>query len=179
LSDSGYIDWHSLTRARPWLETRKGQTYVYAFWSVDYGSSNVDRGVSLLKRDDRHPDWFLYAEQADHVLTAYCHPNTLVSKNFMDVFDSSLSARPLLASILLGTANAAYVSLDEKQHWNCSVDDLSRRGKRLVKDLDLLYLRAPTLVTFVDLVTDEQDGPPSPLVDTATVGEGLGGHPPE
>lgn len=108
-SGVGYIDWHRLSRSEQHAEIADGrQTYVYAYWLVDYGRAVRDQGVSLLKREDSHPDWFIHAENADHVLAAYCHPRTVVSPQFSTVYDDNLAARPLLAAMLLGTSDRFY-----------------------------------------------------------------------
>lgn len=163
MGQTGYIDWHKLTAGRDWAEVKDTRhTYVYAFWPVDYGRSDVDHGVTLLKNEDLHPDWFVHAEEADSVLAAYCRPQTIVSPSFADVFDVNLAARPLLAAALLGTSSTRYVSADGRRAWWCTSDDLTRRGKKLLKDLNQLYLRTPVVVTFVDGPTDGNTGPRDP-----------------
>jgi len=158
---SGYVDWFRLDRTLPWIRQRQGlRTSVFAFWTVDYGTSEIDHGVSLVKAEGRHPDWFLHAETADHVLTAYPHPKSMVSPNFKAVFDNSLVAKPLLGAVLIGTADGVYRSLD--RWWWAGPDDLTWRGKRLMKHLNRLYERDGTLVTFVEGVTDEDNGPRDP-----------------
>lgn len=158
---SGYVDWHRLDRTLPWIRQRTGpRTYVFAFWLVDYSLNNRDHGVTLIKDEGRHPDWFLHAETADHVLAAYPPIRSVVSPNHRGVFDNGLAARPLLASVLLGTADATYHSNDRM--WWASVDDLTWRGKRLVKQLNRLYERDAELVTFVEGAADEKNGPRDP-----------------
>lgn len=159
---SGYVDWHRLDRTLPWVRQRHGpRTYVIAFWTVDYGGATRDHGVRLMKDEGRHPDWFLHAESADHVLAAYPHPTSLVGPNFNAVFDKGLlESQPLLASVLLGTADAAYSTLDRM--WWARPGDLTRRGKKLMKDLNRLYERDGTLITFIENATDENIGPRDP-----------------
>lgn len=158
---SGYVDWHRLDHTLPWIRYRQGiRTYVFAFWTVHYAGSAPDHGLQLMKDEGRHPDWFLYAETVDHVLAAYPHPKSVISPNFRTVFDNGLQARPLLASVLLGTADAVYRSLDRT--WWASVEDLTWRGKRLVKQLNRLYERECSLITFVENATDERSGPRDP-----------------
>lgn len=148
MGNTGYIDWHRLDRTVPWARhSDDHHSYVYAFWTVDYGRSDRDHGVTVLKQEDRHPDWYLHAESADHVLGAYAPPCTMVSPNFTAVFDNKLSARPLLASMLLGTADAVYHTPNGM--WWADEHDLTRRGKRLLRTVDTLYERPAVLVTFV------------------------------
>ncbi len=155
---SGYIDWHRLDCSLPWVRHRLGeQTFVYAFWLVDYGRSQRDRGVTVLKDDGAHPDWYLHAEVADRVLTAYAPPRSTGSPNVLSVFDQSLTAKPLLAAALLGSADAVYKRNDG--YWWAAKDDLTRRGRKLLKDLDRLYEREAHLITFIDKLTDESVGP--------------------
>lgn len=160
MGSSGYIDWHRLDRTMGWVKHRAGQhTYVYAFWLVDFGRNDRDRGVSLLK-DGTHPDWFIHAETADHLLGAYANPTVSVSPNFTRVFDNHLSSRPLLASLLLGTADSIYKTTSEQDRlWWAAKDDLTRPGKRLLKDMNKLYERDAHLITFIDTPTDERVGP--------------------
>lgn len=144
----------------PWVRRRAGSyTYVYAFWLVEFGSSDVDHGVSLLKPQGSHPDWFIHAKTADHVLDAYTNPKTLVSPNFADVFSNQLKARPLLGSLLLGCTDTAYQNGGAGAVWWCAREDLTFRGRQVIKQLDRLYERSSILVTFVDWATDENDGP--------------------
>lgn len=147
----------------PWVKVNGQQhTYVYAFWLVDYGTASKDHGVSLLKTSDRHPDWFVHAETADRVLAAYTTPSTWVSPNVRDVFDNHLSASPLLAAVLLGTADVMYMTNSEGRLWWCDRGDLSWSGKRLLRRLDRLYERRAVLVTFLDRPTDENSSPRDP-----------------
>lgn len=154
------MNWHKLDRMLPWVRRGSGSaTYVYAFWLVDFGRKSGDDGVALLKPRDAHPDWFLHARTADHVLDAYTNPKTLVSPNFAEVFSNQLKASPLLGSLLLGTADTAYQNGGAGQMWWCSHDDLTFRGRQVIKQLDQLYERQSRLVTFVDWATDENGGP--------------------
>lgn len=165
MGHTGYIDWHHLIAGRTYNSVSDGRhTYVYAFWLVDYGRHQDDHGVTLLKDENLHPDWFIHAEKADHVLAAYCAPQTMVSPSFSDVFEAGLAARPLLASALLGTSSVHYMSANGRHAWWCMPQDLTRRGKKLIKDLTQLYLRDPVIVTFVDAPTDENSGPRDPSI---------------
>ncbi len=158
---SGYIDWHRLDNTMPWVRQRTGQhTYVYAYWLVDYGRTTRDRGVSILKGENLHPDWFIHARTADHVLDAYAPPSAVVSPNFTSVFRNKLRAEPLLAAALLGNADAVYHN--NGQMWWAATDDLTRRGKRLLKAMNQLYERDAVLITFIDMPSDEKDGPRDP-----------------
>lgn len=149
MGSSGYIDWRRLDSSLPWIAYRQGyHTYVFAFWLVDYGHNDLDHGITMLKAEDKHTDWFLHAGTADHVLAAYPHPTSLMSPNFHHVFDEGLSARPLLGSLLLGTADACYRTLDRM--WWAGDKDLTRRGRRQLKNLERLYERPAVLVTFVE-----------------------------
>lgn len=172
LSDSGYIDWHKLSRHPQWTPGADGQTFVYAFWLVDYGRAARDHGVTLLKDEGRHPDWFVHADRADQVLAAYCQGSPIVSHNFGDVFDHAMFARPLLASVLLGTLDGTLRDGPDR-YWTCEPQHLDRRGQRLVKDLSMLYLRQPHIVTFID-VKPMKDNDPGVSEDTATVGAAPG-----
>jgi hypothetical protein len=161
VSDSGIIDWGRLDRLLPWVKYQHGYaTYVYAFWLVDYGRNERDHGVALLKAEGRHPDWYLHAETADHVLAAYAPPKAFVSPNFEKVFGDKLQAKPLLGSLLLGTNNACYKRMDQ-MWWACEAD-LTYKGRRLLRRLDHLFERRHILVTFVEGPTDEASGPRGP-----------------
>lgn len=173
MGHSGYIDWHAVSRKKPGAHTSAGQSYVYAFWLVDYGRASADEGVRLLKGEDRHPDWFLHAENADGVLAARARTGTLLDTAGWDKVFGAPMSRPLLASVLLGTANRVHHEDATSAFWQCTEADLTWRGKRLVKEMTLLYLRAPVLVTFLDPAADEDDGP-EVVAGQATVGEGLG-----
>lgn len=163
MGDSGIIDWERLDRTLPWVKQRQGHsTFVYAFWLADYGRATRDHGVSLLKAEGRHPDWYVHAESADHVLVAYTPPKSSVSPNFMQVFADKLSSKPLLGSLLLGTVDACYKRLDQ-MWWACEAD-LTGQGRRLLRKLDHLYERRHILVTFVEGPTDEQSGPRDPAI---------------
>lgn len=160
MGSSGYVNWHKLDRMLPWVRHRAGShTYVYAFWMVDYAGSDEDTGVQIFKKGGQHPDWFIHATTADHVLDAYPHPKTLVSPNFEEVFTSHLKARPLLGSLLLGSTDTAYQNGGVGQMWWCAAEDLNFRGRQVLKQLDRLYERPAILVTFVDWATDENGGP--------------------
>jgi hypothetical protein len=164
VSNSGIIDWDRLDRSLPWIKYRTGySTSVFAFWLADYGRSRRDHGVTLLKAQDRHPDWFLHAETADHVLAAYPPPKSSISPNYSQVFGVGLQAKPLLASMLLGTADAYYQMRDRM--WWADHHDLTRRGRRLITNLDHLYERCSVLVTFVEgkSPSDETSGPRGPV----------------
>lgn len=156
---SGHVNWSRLDRTHPWIRNQDRHTSVYAFWPVDYRHPRRDHGVGLFKAQDRHPDWFLHAETADHVLTAYVRPTMVVSPNLTEVFDDDLVARPLLASVLLGTANAVYRTHEELMWW-CAVEDLTLKGRLLVTQLSHLYERDPVLVTLVDGASDEEQRSP-------------------
>lgn len=161
MGSSGYIDWHRLDTTIPWVRCRTGEhTYVYAFWLADYGRNPTDHGVSLLKGEAEHPDWFVHASTGDHVLTAYTPPGTIVSPNAGLVFAGHGAARPLLAGVMLGSVDCIYRTTGGM--WWASEDDLTRRGKRLLKNLNELYLREPVLVTFVDAATDGNGGSRDP-----------------
>lgn len=163
MGSSGYVDWHRLDVMLPWARIDDEQhTYVYAFWLVDYGTANRDHGVGLLKSEGRHPDWFLHADTADHVLAAYTTPTTWISPNFRQVFDNQLSAAPLIAAVLLGTADTMYQTSYDGRLWWCDRGDLTWGGKRLLRRLDRLYERTAILVTFLDRPTDENSSPRDP-----------------
>lgn len=164
LGSSGYVDWHRLDRTLPWIKVNNHHhTYVYAFWLVDYRQPVDDHGVDLLKPEGKqHPDWFVHADTADRVLAAYTTPDTIVSPNFTQVFATDLSSRPLLASMLFGTADAMYMRGSAGQAWWCDPTDLTWRGKLLLKQMDRLYERPSVLVTFLDKPTDENTGPRDP-----------------
>lgn len=164
MSDSGIVDWGRLDRMLPWIKYRTGQsTSVFAFWLADYGRSRRDHGVTLLKDEGRHPDWFLHSETADHVLAAYPPPKAAISPNYAQVFGDRLHAKPLVAAMLLGTTDACY-QMRERMWW-ASHDDLTRKGRRLIRALDDLYERPSVLVTFVEGLTDETSGPRGPVSD--------------
>lgn len=164
MSDSGIIDWNRLDRLLPWIKYRTGySTSVFAFWLADYGRSRRDHGVTVLKPEGRHPDWFLHSETADHVLDAYPPPKSSISPNYTQVFGDKLHAKPLLAAMLIGTTDAYYQQ--RERIWWASHDDLTRKGRRLIRKLDGLYERPSVLITFVDGPTDESSGPRGPLAD--------------
>lgn len=149
MGNSGIIDWTRLDRLPSWTHRADGQfTFVFAFWLVDYGRSNHDDGVAVLKPGSEHPDWFLHAENADHVLAAYYPPKASVSPNYGMVFGDKLQTRPLLGSLLLATTDGVYERNGEM--WWAGTADLTFRGRRLVKKLDRLYERPHHLVTFVE-----------------------------
>lgn len=161
MGDSGIIDWQRLDRMLPWIKYgQEHATFVYAFWLADYGRTTRDHGVTLLKTEGRHPDWYLHAETADHVLVAYTPPKSSVSPNFTQVFADKLSSKPLLGSLLLGTNDACYKRMDQ-MWWACEAD-LTSKGRRLIRRLDRLYERRHILVTFVEGPTDEQSGSRDP-----------------
>lgn len=150
MNHSGYVDWHTVMRTSPWVPCSEGQTFVYAFWLVDYGRNRRDHGVALLKPEGAHPDWFLHAERADHLLTAYLPEFCPASPSASEVFDARGLAKPMIGSILLGTASVIYASPSRSAFWSCQPEHLERRGQRIVKDLTTLYMREPLIVTFVD-----------------------------
>lgn len=157
MGSSGLINWHRLDNTLPWVRWRQGErTSVFAFWLVDYGSASKDHGVALLKAEDRHPDWFLHAETADHVLAAYPPPKAAVSPNHHAVFEG-FQSRPLIGSLLLGSIDACYRRMERM--WWASEDDLTWRGKRLLKKLNQLYEREAILVTFVENPADDSGSP--------------------
>lgn len=161
VGDSGIIDWQRLDRTITWIKDRQCQaTFVYAFWLFDYGRNARDHGVSLLKAEDKHPDWFVHAETADKILDAHTSPKSSISPNFLSVFPDALSSRPLLGSLLLGSNDSCYKRQDE-MWWACE-SDLTRGGRSLLKKLDHLYERRHILVTFVESPTDEASGPRDP-----------------
>lgn len=178
MGHTGYIDWHRLARTRPWTDTGEGNTFIYAFWLADYGRSEQDHGVNLLKGEGEHPDWFLYSDAADRLLFSVGVDELIVSPNITDVYDSHLTSRPLIASILLGTAKATYASADRTAYWWASVRDLTRPGKRLVKEISMLYLRPPVIITFLETKPMRQMVPEA-TGDTATVNGVSGQHLPE
>lgn len=161
MGNTGYVDWHRLTRTQqPWTASAAGHTSVFVFFPVDYGRNNRDHGVSLLKNEGLHPDWFVHAERGDQVLDAYCQPDTMVSPNYQAIFSDDHASKPLLAGILLGTSDREYIS--NEYRWHCTKSHLTRAGKKLIKELTGLYLREPAIITFVDKVTDEDSGPRDP-----------------
>lgn len=152
MGHTGYIDWNRLSRT--FTDTRYGNTFVCAYWLVDYGRNQHDHGVSLLKGEGSHPDWFINAERADLTLRASVGLSITASPNVTEVFDtdqfdSSWTAKPLLASVLLGNADTTYVK--DGHYWWCAMQDLTRPGRRMVKDLSMLYLRPPVIVSFLGL----------------------------
>lgn len=173
---TGYIDWHRLGRTRPWTDTRQGNTFVYAYWTADHGYSEHDRGVGLLKPRAQHPDWFLYAEQADKILFSALPDGLVASPNLTQVYDTHLTARPLLGSILLGTVQTTYAYPDQSAYWWASGNDLTRPGRRLLKQLSMLYLRPPIIVTFLEIKPMKQVVPGA-AGDKATSPEAPGHDP--
>lgn len=171
---TGYIDWQRLARTRTW-SAAGGNTFVYAFWLADYGRNTSDHGVGLLKGEGAHPDWFLYADNADKVLFSVLPDGLELSPNAVEVFDTTLTSAPIVASTLLGSAASTYVS-SANQYWWAAHNDLTRAGKRLVKELSMLYLRAPVLVTFLEIQPMRQVVP-GVSGDTATVTETPGQQP--
>lgn len=161
---SGFLDWHRLERTHPWTVDAEHHTSVFAFWCADYSTPQYDLGLRILKRGDgQHPDWFIHSDTADNVLAAYIPANALVSPNFRTVFHDGAYARPLLGAVLLGTSDATFRSGDSM--WWASFDDLTRRGKRLVADLNRLWERRAFLITFVDRTSDEDGVPEAPSTD--------------
>lgn len=176
--DSGHVDWASLVvpAASPWVNTGEGSTFVYAFVPVDYGSSgDTDAGISLLKPYGRHPDWFVHAERADMVLSGRVPPSVSVSANHRQVMAEDLTTEPLLAAILIGTSDAVYALPDRTTYWSCSPAGLTRRGRRMIKDLATLYLREPVLLTFLDL-RPMKESAPGTVRGQATVSTAPGRH---
>lgn len=172
VGSSGYIDWHRLDHTLPWVRHPQDyHTYVFAFWLVDYGRSTHDQGITLLKAEGGHTDWFLHADTADQVLAAYPHPRTLMSPNWHHVLDrEGLAARPLLGSVLLGSIDACYRTMDKM--WWADKNDLTWRGRRLLRQLDHLYERPAVLMTFIEgkatsdpafRASDENNNPRGPV----------------
>jgi hypothetical protein len=176
---TGYIDWHRLARTKPWTDTGEGHSFVFAFWLADYGHTNHDHGLGLLKGEGSHPDWFLYAETADRMLFSVGVDDLIVSPNITEVYDTHMTSRPLIASILLGTAKATYAAPDRTAYWWCSVRDLTRPGKRLVKEISMLYLRPPVIITFLEMNKPMKQVVPGTTGDTATVNGVPGQQPSE
>ncbi len=145
---SGYVDWHRLHRTKPWQSTSRGSTCVWAFWLADYGRSEHDHGVGVLKAPNRHPDWFINSTLADEMLFSVLHAHVLLSPNAEGVFEPNFAvSRSLLGAALLGTADTTYASRDDGRFWWCSSRDLTRRGRRLLDAMSTLYLRDPVIVT--------------------------------
>lgn len=159
--DSGYVDWASLNAPlAPWQDTGEGESFVYAFVLADDDSHWIeDAGVGVLKPSGSHPDWFVHADKADMVLTGQCPPTVSVSANYQQVLGDNFKTRPLLASLCLGTSDAVYATADRSKYWSCDQGDLTRRGRRLFKDMATLYLREPILLTFLDLRPMESAAP--------------------
>lgn len=179
MGHTGYIDWHRLARTKPWIDTEEGRSFVFAFWLADYGRTDKDHGLGLLKGEGSHPDWFLYADTADRMLFSVGVDDLIVSPNITEVYDTHLTSRPLIASILLGTAQATYAAPDHSAYWWASVRDLTRPGKRLVKEISMLYLRPPVIITFLELNQPISQMVPEATGDTATVTGVSGQHLPE
>ncbi len=159
MTHSGYIDWHRISKLG--VEVRQGTTFVYAYWLVDFDRSTRDHGVTLLKDEDEHPDWFIHADPADSLLYSVLDSNLIASPNAEQVYGvdgSTVYARPLLGSVCLGSASTTYRHRDGL-YWWCAVDDLTRQGRRLIKELSMLYLRQPVIVTFMSLDPMGQAGP--------------------
>lgn len=147
MSHSGYIDWHRISRHG--TDTRQGSTVVFAYWLVDYTTNIADDGVTVLKHEGEHPDWFLHADHADQLVFSVGVDELIPSPNVGEVYDTHLTSRPLLATVCLGTAAATYQAPDG-DYWWCALGDLTRAGRRVVKELSMLYLRSPVIVTFMD-----------------------------
>jgi hypothetical protein len=170
MGESGYINWDMIAALPHWQPRREGQTYVYAFWLVDFDQSPNDDGIALLKRDG-HPDWFLHADTADRLLSGSCPPGVMVSENYSAVFDEiggRFRLKPLVASVLLGTSDVVYATADRSEYWTCGYWHLARRGKRIVRDLTMLYLRAVHIVTFLNM-DPMNESTPEAAVGQATV----------
>lgn len=153
MNRTGHIDWLSLHRE---YTTRFDlHTYVYAYWLADTEHSNAgDAGLSILKQRGDHPDWFVNAARAEQHLGAAVDQNVrMVSPSYYDVFDHNRLAVPLLAGVLLGTANFTL------EGWFCGRDDLTRAGQQVMRKLDGLFLRPGVLVTFQQAPADESGGP--------------------
>jgi hypothetical protein len=169
VGDSGYIDWHRMHHQLQ--DTALGSTFVYAFWLADYGYNTQDHGLRLVKPRGAHPDPFIYAPGADEVLFSVSHDSWSVSPNLAQVYDTHLTSRPALASVCLGTSSSLYAR--DGEYWWAARGDLTRSGRRVIKDLSHLYGRTPVLLTY--LVFRPID-PPFPGVtgDSATVAEAPG-----
>lgn len=149
MSESGYIDWHRLCQS--WQDTGEGSTFVYAFWLSDHRLSGPDPGLTILKKQGAHPDWFIHADSADCVLYSVCRRDWVVSPNLTEIYDTHLTSRPALASVCLGTTDAVYADASRTSYWWCGYDDLIRPGKKLIRQLSTLYLRPPVILTYLSL----------------------------
>lgn len=174
VAHTGYIDWRRMTQSGLWINTAQGTTFVYAFWLADYPDPPArEAGLSLLRADDAHPDWFCAGPRVDQILHADVHPKDVVSPNLGEVFENGLYSRPLLAALCLGSASATYASADVTRYWWAHPDDLVRKGTQLVKDANTLYGRKPVIVTFLDFAPIGQVVPGA-LSGTATVAKAPG-----
>ncbi len=152
---SGLIDWHRLMRTEPWRAHSGSHTFVYAFWMVDDGTPTAEAGISIIKRRGTHPDWFIHADAADTVLSTAILPDLHVGPGHHQVVDSSFRSRPMLAAMLLGTADFVLRDTSGQQYWHAAESDIHRPGWRIVEKLNNLYLRPCQLLTFLHDTTDE------------------------
>lgn len=153
-------------------DARSGlQTSVFAFWTIDFGRSDADHGLTLLKREGGHPDWFVHSDAADQVLAAYAKPDSIVNPGYAEVFEN-LAAKPLLGSLMLGTSSLSYREVGMHsppgQLWWCSEKYLTRSGRKLLARISDLYLRPAVLVTFIN-PRPMKEGNPGARNDQATV----------
>jgi hypothetical protein len=172
VGDSGYIDWHRLhTHLR---DTGTGSTFVYAFWLADYDRNARDYGLMLIKPGGAHPDPFIYGTGADEVLFSVARDGWSISPNLTGFYDTHLTSRPALGAICLGTSTHLYAQGED--YWWCAYPDLTRTGRKLVKQLSELYGRTPLLLTYLSLHPIDP-AVPGATGDSATVAEAPG-HPP-
>lgn len=172
---TGCIDWPDA------LRTGLGNgMWVYAFWLADHTLKprhevtvgELLDGINLGGITFRDP--FVKCTGPDQTL-ALPEPGTVASSTVKDVYPperrvpvpapwnaadraarerylswSRDAGASILAGICLGTIGCVLID-DFDRPWECTFNDLSRAGKRLVRQLNKLYGRDATFVTYLDV----------------------------
>lgn len=153
MNRTGPIEWNTVQRSN--TINFSAHTYIYAYWLADTEHGRIpDAGLGILKPVGGHPDWFVHASHADKHLSAFSGIGIArVSQSYFDVFTHDRISQPLLASMLLGTADFVV------EGWFCGREHLTSGGRNLLRKMDGVYLRPGILVTFQQTPADESFGP--------------------
>lgn len=167
---TGVIDWPTNSRST-WVNTQEGGTWVYAFWLADHSRPPAEVGVSLFKPSpDYYPDPFLLHPEAENVILPVRDLEFVISPNglYDPEDDTEHIGRPIIAAVCLGTSTDTYSSIKHEKYWWCSMDDLTRQGRKTVNAVTKLLGRPPILITYL-AVLPMYEAAPETAVDQATV----------
>jgi len=159
-ANTGYVNWPTHL-----INTREGGMFVYVVVPMTkpfqmccgVPSAYLLMAESLIEED---PNAGSFTDSAGWPLQDKWFPALRSKDGQNNIFsdDDFIISRylscPLLAAVCLGSSGGSFWDGDKDYHdgqyWYCKMDDLTEKGKEIVRVLEELYGVTPSLLTFLD-----------------------------